>query len=147
MATLNPYIGFRGNAREAMEFYQSVFGGELTSQTFAEFGMPGTSEADADKVMHSQLETPSGFTLMASDTPSSMPEPPEASYITISLSGSESDELRRYWDGLAEGGQVGMPLEQAPWGDSFGQLTDKFGIGWMVNIAGAGSAGQASAEA
>jgi PhnB protein len=143
MATLNPYIGFRGNAREAMEFYQSVFGGELTSQTFAEFGMPGTSEADADKVMHSQLETPSGFTLMASDTPSSMPDPPEASYITISLSGSESDELRGYWDRLAEGGQVGMPLEQAPWGDSFGQLTDKFGISWMVNIAGSGNAGGA----
>jgi len=145
-AQLNPYLSFRDNAREAMEFYQSVFGGELTSQTFAEFGMPGISEDEADRVMHSQLETPAGFTLMGSDTPSSMPTPPDASNITISISGSESDEIRGYWDGLADGGQVSVPLDQAPWGDYFGQLTDKFGVGWLVNIAGSGSAGEAAAE-
>jgi PhnB protein len=144
MATLNPYISFRDNAREAMDFYQSVFGGELSRSTFAEGGMPGTSEADADKVMHSQLETPSGFTLMAADTPPGMPAPSEGSNITISLSGAEDAELRGYWDKLAEGGRVDMPLDKAPWGDYFGQLTDKFGVGWLVNIAGAGNAGEAA---
>jgi PhnB protein len=144
MAKLNPYLSFRDNAREAMDFYQSVFGGELTRSTFAEGGMPGVSADDADKVMHSQLESPAGFTLMASDTPPGMPAPSESSNITISLSGDEDAELRGYWDKLSEGGRVDMPLDQAPWGDYFGQLTDKFGIGWLVNIAGPGNAGEAA---
>jgi PhnB protein len=135
MAVLNPYLSFGGNAREAMEFYKSVFGGDLTMSTFREFQMPGIDEADADKIMHGQLTTPSGFTLMGSDTPSSMPEPDGGS-ITISLSGNETDELRGYWDSLADGGEVTMPLEQAPWGDSFGQLVDRYGTSWMVNISG-----------
>lgn len=140
MALLNPYISFNGNAREAMEFYQSVFGGELTVSTFGEFQMPDVSADDADKVMHSQLSTPAGFTLMASDLPSVMPPAPSETNITVSLSGVEAEELQGYWDGLAAGGQVGMPLTPAPWGDSFGQLTDKFGVAWMVNISGGGSA-------
>jgi PhnB protein len=81
---------------------------------------------------------------MAADTPPGMPTPSEASNITISLSGAEDAELRGYWDKLAEGGRVDMPLGQAPWGDYFGQLTDRFGVGWLVNIAGSGNAGEAS---
>lgn len=134
MALLNPYLSFRGQAREAMEFYQAALGGELTVSTFGEFQMPGIDESEADNVMHSQLTTPGGFTLMGSDAPSTMPG--EISNGTVSISGAEADEIRGYWDKLAEGGQVSMPLEQAPWGDYFGQLTDKFGIDWMVNIAG-----------
>ena len=129
---LNPYIGFKDTARPAMEFYRSVFGGELTVSTFREFGDTGPS---ADNVMHAQLETPSGYTIMASDTPPGMTHQ-EGSSITVSLSGDDSDELRRYWDGLADGGTVSTPLEKQMWGDEFGMLTDRFGIGWVVNIAG-----------
>jgi PhnB protein len=129
---LNPYISFKDNARAAMEFYQSVFGGELTVSTFGEFGQPGPG---ADNVMHAQLETPSGYTIMASDTPEGMTYR-EGSSITVSLSGDDGDELRRFWDGLADGGTVTMPLEKQMWGDEFGQLTDRFGIGWLVNISG-----------
>lgn len=139
MTRLNPYISFRGTAREAMEFYKSVFGGELTMSTFAEFQMPGIAENEADLIMHAQLEAPGDLTLMGADTPSSM-ELAEGSSITISLSGDDDTELRGFWDKLAEGGTVTMPLEVAPWGDAFGQLTDRFGVAWMVNIAGSGAA-------
>lgn len=133
---LNPYLSFRDNAREAMTFYQSVFGGKLDMNSFADFNM-ADDPADKDKVMHSQLETPNGMTLMGSDTPSSVPYDPGNS-ISISLSGENAaeSELRGYWDKLIAGGQVTVPLEKAPWGDTFGMLTDKFGINWMVNIAG-----------
>jgi len=129
---LNPYITFAGNAREAMEFYQSAFGGELDLNTFGEYGDAGP---DADKIMHSNLETPDGFTLMASDTPPGM-EPSSGSSITVSLSGDDAEKLHGYWDKLAEGAEIAMPLEKQIWGDVFGQLTDRFGTQWMVNIAG-----------
>ncbi len=140
---LNPYIGFKDNAREAMQYYQTVFGGNLTMSTFAEFQM-AEDPAESDKIMHAQLDTDNGLTLMGADTPSQMPFD-DGNRITISLSGESDDELRGYWNKLAEGGSVTMPLEQAPWGDSFGMLTDRFGVNWMVNIAGAGNGGDASA--
>ncbi|NKX50386.1 VOC family protein [Arthrobacter deserti] len=132
---LNPYLAFRDNAREAMEFYQSVFGGELTSSTFGE-AMVGGDPAEQDKVMHAMLTTGSGLVLMASDTPAGMDYTPGGS-ISISLSGDHGDEaeLRGYWDKLSDGGTVAMPLDKAPWGDTFGMCTDKFGISWLVNIS------------
>ncbi|SDD02261.1 VOC family protein [Glycomyces harbinensis] len=130
---LNPYVAFNGDAREAMEFYQGVLGGELKVNTFGESGMPGE---DADKVMHAQLTSSAGFTLMASDTPPGMDYKPGEN-ISISLSGEDADELRGYFQGLSEGGSVNIPLEKQMWGDEFGALVDRFGIGWMVNITGA----------
>lgn len=129
---LNPYLSFRGQARAAGQFYQSVLGGELTVNTFKEFGMPADS-AEADQVMHSQLTTPNGLTLMLSDTPAHMELTPGAS-IQISLSGDDEATLRGYWDRLSEGATVEVPLEKAPWGDIFGTLVDQFGINWMVDI-------------
>jgi PhnB protein len=131
---LNPYIGFRDNAKQAMEFYQSVFGGELTTSTFAEFHA-SEDPAEQDKIMHSQLLAPNGMALMAADTPNSMGYS-QGSAISISLSGDDDAELRGYWDRLSEAGTVGVPLEKAPWGDSFGMCTDQFGVTWLVNIAG-----------
>ena len=128
---LNPYLGFDSNARQAMEFYRDVFGGALNINTFGEFGSPDAAEAD--KVMHAQLETDNGFTLMASDTPAGMQRNP-GDNISISLSGDDGDELRRYWEKLSDGGTVTMPLEKQMWGDEFGMCTDKFGIPWMVNV-------------
>jgi len=129
---LSPYLGFRDNAREAMDFYQGVFGGEVTHSTFGESNA-SSDPADTDKIMHSELTTASGFSLMASDTPSSMRVSPGSS-ISVSLSGDDAAELTSYWEKLAEGASVSMPLSQAPWGDSFGMLTDRFGTAWMVNI-------------
>lgn len=132
---LNPYLGFRGNAREAMDFYKSVFGGELTRSTFAEMHA-SEDPAEQDKIMHSQL-TAGALNLMASDTPNSMPYTPGDNF-SISLSGTAADdaELRGYWDKLAVGGTIVQPLAVAPWGDAFGMVTDRFGVLWLVNIAG-----------
>jgi PhnB protein len=130
---LNPYLSFQDTARDAMEFYQSVFGGELTVSTFGEFGDPDAAESNL--VMHASLETPSGYTLFASDTPPGMAFTP-GSQITVSLSGDDGGELRGYWEKLSADGTVRMPLERQMWGDDFGMVTDRFGIDWMVNIAG-----------
>ena len=130
VSRLNPYIGFTDNARQALEFYQSVFGGALVMNTFGEYGTEGP---DADKIMHGQLETDEGYTLMGADTIAGM-ERDSGSAITISLSGDDGDELRGYWEKLAEGGTVSLPLEKQMWGDEFGQCTDKFGVNWMINI-------------
>lgn len=131
---LNPYLSFRDNARQAMEFYQSVFGGELAANTYEEFHA-SDDPAEKDKVMHAMLEAPNGMTLMAADTPNSMELTPGSNY-SISLSGDDEAELRGYWEKLSEGATIAMPLEKAPWGDTFGMCTDKFGVAWMVNISG-----------
>ena len=137
MAILNPYLNFDGNAREAIEFYKDVFGGELNVMAFGDMGMTeheGTP-IPADGVMHGQLTTPEGFTLMASDNVPGMSEG-QTPNGHLSLSGDESELLHGYFDKLADGGIVDVPLEKAPWGDEFGQVKDKFGINWLVNIAG-----------
>lgn len=131
--TLNPYLNFREGTREAITFYASVFGGEPTISTFAESGGMGLDESEQDKVMHSQLVSPAGLTLMAADVPQHMQTGP-ISNGTVSLSGPDEAELRGYWDGLVAGGTVTVPLEKAPWGDTFGMCTDKFGVDWMVNV-------------
>ena len=135
---LNPYLSFRDTARPAMEFYHSVFGGQLDLNTFASMNA-SEDPAEADKIMHSMLETDGGLTLMAADTPNSMELNP-GNNSAISLSGEDDAELRAYWDKLSADGTVQMPLETAPWGDSFGMCVDKFGVSWMVNIAGSGQA-------
>jgi PhnB protein len=129
---LNPYISFDGDARQAMEFYEQVFGGSLHMNTFGESGM--ADSPDADKLMHAMLETGGGFTLMGADTPTGMQFEP-GSRISVSLSGDDADELRGYWEKLSEGGTVRMPLEKQMWGDEFGMCTDRFGVDWMVNIS------------
>ena len=133
---LNPYLQFSDNAAEALDFYKGVLGGDVVISRFKEYGTEG---ADGDLVMHGQLETDAGFTIMAADTPSFMSGRPKESNITVSLSGDDRDALRRYWQGLSEGANVSTPLEKQMWGDEFGQLTDKYGVGWLVNISGSQS--------
>ncbi|MEJ7629033.1 MAG: VOC family protein [Nocardioidaceae bacterium] len=128
---LNPYISFAGDARQAMEYYEGVFRGTLTLHTFGELGASDAPEAD--KIMHGMLETERGFTIMGADAPPGM-ELHAGDNIAVSLSGDDADELRGYWVKLSESGTVTVALEKQMWGDEFGMCTDKFGIGWMVNI-------------
>ena len=136
MAThLNPYLCFPDNARQAMEFYHSVFGGELALSTFGEFHA-SEDPAEQDKIMHGMLTSPSGLVLMGADTPNGMDYNP-GDNISVSLSGEDEAELRGYWEKLTDGATITMPLNAAPWGDTFGMCADKFGVNWLVNIAGA----------
>ncbi|MEK7152762.1 MAG: VOC family protein [Patescibacteria group bacterium] len=129
---LNPYLGFQDNAREAMEFYKTVFGGKLDLNTFKENNSSQDPSED-DKIMHSMLEADNGITFMASDTPKGMEYKPGTNY-SMSLSGDNEAELRGYFEKLSVGGTVTMQLEKDPWGDTFGMVNDKFGVQWLVNI-------------
>jgi PhnB protein len=130
---LNPYLSFKDNARQAMEFYHTVFGGKLAMTTFNELHA-SVDPSEANKIMHAQLEAENGIVFMASDTPNHM-EYRAGTNLSMSLSGNNERELRAYFEKLSAGGNITMPLEKAPWGDTFGALTDKFGIAWLVNIS------------
>ena len=131
---LNPYLNFNGNARQALEFYSGVFGGDLTLSTFADFGAAAAGSADAVRIMHGQLETAAGYTLMAADVTSEMPYQPPAGF-SVSLSGDDGDTLHGYWNKLCAGGTVTMPMQKQVWGDEFGMCVDQFGVAWLVNIS------------
>ena len=132
-SVLNPYLNFNGNARQALEFYNSVFGGNLNVSTFADFGTPKDAP-DAGKIMHGQLETSAGYTIMAADTPPGM-EYQGMHGFGVSLSGDDGDVLHGYWEKLSASGTTTMPLQKQAWGDEFGMCTDQFGVPWMVNIS------------
>ncbi len=127
-AILNPYVSFNGKTREAMEFYKSIFGGELTISTFADQHVP---DAPADGVMHAQLAVDGKPIIMASDGMDAQ----GLSGFSLSLSGNNADELRGYFEKLAEGGSITKSLEKESWGDEFGMVQDKFGVSWMINIS------------
>ncbi len=132
---MTPYLSFGGNAREAMEFYKSVFGGELGLLTFAE-GMGEKDPEQGQRIMHSSLFVERGIHLMGSDaSPDCDPTPNGTTSLSSDgTAGQDGGILHGWWDKLAAEATVTMPLEQAPWGDSFGQLTDRFGVAWMFNI-------------
>lgn len=133
MPSLNPYLSFKNNARDAMTFYRGVFGGDLDISTFGQFEGMVDDPSENDLVMHAQLTTPDGFVLMGADTPSRMEYRAPAG-ISVSVSGDDEVALERFWDGLAEGGTIVLPFDTPPWGGRFGMLTDRFGIDWMVAL-------------
>lgn len=130
--SLVAYLQFRSSTREAMEFYHSVFGGELDIASFDDFHMP-VDEGEGHLVMHSRLRTPRGFVIMASDTPSGMDVAPARGF-SLALTGDEEDVLREWFAGLAEGGRIEMPVDVPPWGGLYGTLVDRFGVSWMVAV-------------
>lgn len=132
MVTLSPYIFFDGQAKDAMEFYKDVFGGELTMQKMSEVpkeAMEAAINKDPNRLMHASLT--GDVNIMASDSARASKK---AAKIELSLSGDDESKLKGIFDKLGKDGKVGMPLEKQFWGDTFGMLTDKFGVDWMVNI-------------
>ena len=134
---LSPYLTFDGNAREAVEFYASVFGVTPDLSTYDSVG-PVDDPAQAKKIMHSQLALEGVGTLMASDT---VPGMAPATSSSVALFGGPGDRARleSWFAALSDGAADVMAIETAPWGDAFGMLTDRFGTVWMVNVAGEGA--------
>jgi PhnB protein len=124
-----PYITFAGNAREALNFYQSVFGGKVEITTFGDFNVP---DAPVDGVMHGALTTDE-FAIYGSDAMMTG-DLDDANRIRITIAGDDLDTLTGAFNGLAEGGSVGTPLEKQLWGDTYGEVVDQYGIAWMFNI-------------
>ena len=134
---LNPYLNFHGNSREALEFYHSVLGGSLSLMRYDSIpGMMGDAD-EGDKIMHGQLETEDGMTIMAADYPASMAGFPDASVggQSVCVSGDDSERITAIWHALTDGATVNEPFAQAPWGDTFGMLTDRFGVAWMLSLS------------
>lgn len=127
---LNPYITFDGNCAEAMDFYAAALGGSVSMMTFRDSGI------DSDGIMHASVDTPAGLHVFASDTAEGMGPYQPGNNVQISISGDEDSTLRGYWDALSDSAHVVVPLERQMWGDVYGQLVDKYGIAWHINIAG-----------
>lgn len=136
MTTINPYIHFNGNAFEAFNFYKSVFGGEFQSIShFKDIPNPYTTKEEENNIMHIALPIGEKSILMGSDTPSFLGKHNlSENRSKISVQAETKEEADKIFAGLAEGGQVEMPMSDSPWGSYFGMLRDAYGIEWMVNF-------------
>ena len=140
MKAANPYLNFKGNTREAFEFYKSVFGGEFQAVLrFRDFGGNGmgVAEKDLDKIAHIALTLGPNALLMGTDVVDGMPGTfTVGTNVYIALEPDSADEADRLFNGLADGGQVQMPLQKTEWAEKYGSLVDRFGVQWMVSYAG-----------
>lgn len=146
--TTTTHLNFRGTAGQALEFYRNVFGGNLTSATYGDLGMPEVAPG-ADKIVFGQVESVHGFRIMAYDIPGhDTSDVTETAGTTCrengatvtdrtffqSLRGENLDEVTALWEGLADGAQIIEPLAVSAWSPGFGMLTDRFGVTWVVDV-------------
>jgi PhnB protein len=138
MAKINPYIHFNGNAEEAFNLYQSVFGGDFAMKMrFKDMEFEGSiaTDEEANKIMHIALPIGKHDILMGSDSPSALGTHNEnETRSKISISAESKEEADKLFNGLSAGGQIEMPIQDSPWGTYFGMFRDKFGIEWMVDF-------------
>ncbi|MGV2984775.1 VOC family protein [Microbacterium sp. AGC85] len=134
--TTTTHLNFRGDARAALEFYQGVFGGDLTAITYAD-AHSVTAPDEAQQIMWGQVASPEGFRVMAYDVPSHTPHDPGTIPVFVSVRGADADEITRYWERLVEGSDVIVPLAQAAWAPLYGMLKDRFGVTWVLDVEAA----------
>lgn len=130
---VTPHLNFRGDAREALELYRAAFGGRLTIISYADMG--GADPDTADLVTWGEVVSDDGFRIMAYDVYPQLPWDQGAHAFYVSVRGTDAGELQRYWDGLAEGATIHQPLGPSAWAPLYGQLTDRFGVTWVLDIA------------
>jgi len=129
-----PHLNFRGTARQALEHYQSVFGGHLVAATYADMGAPADSPG-AEEVVFGQIATDQGFQVMAHDVPADRPWSRGEDPFFVSVRGDDPEEVTGYWDRLSDGATVLVPLAPSAWSPLYGMLTDPFGITWVLDVA------------
>ncbi len=140
MTTVNLYLTFNGNCREAFEFYKTAFGGDFSYLgTFEDMppseDHPSLPDSEKDKIMHVSLPISDETALMGSDTSTAFGPPVKAgNNFSISINTDSKEEADDLFEKLSEGGKVTMPLEKTFWSPYFGMFTDKFGVNWMVNV-------------
>jgi PhnB protein len=127
------HLNFRGDARAALEFYRSVFGGDLAIVTYENAGNV-QDPAEADQVMWGQVAADNGFHVMAYDVPAARPWSRGEDPFFVSLRGADAEEIAEYWEKLSEGANVAVPLAPAQWAPLYGMLKDRFGITWVVDV-------------
>ncbi|MFI6495376.1 VOC family protein [Streptomyces sp. NPDC050564] len=127
------HLNFRGAAREALDFYQSVFGGRTVAVTYKDAGNV-QNESEADWVMWGEVVSDDGFHVMAYDVPSQLAWSQEGNPFFVSVRGDDAGEISTLWQKLSEGSTVVRPLEAAQWGPLYGMLTDRFGVTWVLDV-------------
>lgn len=132
---VTPHLNFRGDARTALEFYQSVFGGDLVVTTYADMGN-AADPAEADLVVWGQVAAANGFRVMAYDVPASRPWSQGDDPFFVSVRGDDVEEMDAAWKRLAEGAFIVQPFEAAPWAERYGMLKDRFGVTWVLDVLG-----------
>ncbi|MDA0563603.1 VOC family protein [Streptomonospora sp. S1-112] len=132
--TTTTHLNFRGDARAALEHYQSVFGGRVTVITYKDMG-GAPDEAESDWVVWGEVAADNGFHVMAYDVPSQQPWDQGRNPFFVSVRGDDTDEISALWEKLAKGSTVIQPLEPSQWAPLYGMLTDRFGITWVLDVA------------
>ncbi|MFC3491850.1 VOC family protein [Glycomyces rhizosphaerae] len=132
---VTPHLNFRGDARTALEFYQSVFGGDLVVTTYADMGN-AADPAEADLVVWGQVAAANGFRVMAYDVPASRPWSQGDDPFFVSVRGDDVEEMDAAWKRLAEGAFIVQPFGSAPWAERYGMLKDRFGVTWVLDVLG-----------
>ncbi|WP_309069057.1 VOC family protein [Microbacterium sp.] len=127
------HLNFRGEARGALEFYRSVFGGELAAVTYAD-ARAVTAPAEADQIMWGQVASQDGFRIMAYDVPGHTAYEPGVNPVFVSVRGTEPDEIRGYWSRLSESATVIAELAPSGWAPLYGMLRDRFGVTWVLDV-------------
>lgn len=127
------HLNFRGQARAALEFYRSVFGGDLVAVTYKDAGNV-QKPAEADQVMWGQVAAGNGFHIMAYDVPASRPWSPGEAPFFVSVRGPSPAEITAFWDKLSAGSTVIVPLAAAAWSPLYGMLRDPFGVTWVLDV-------------
>ncbi|GAB2805006.1 VOC family protein [Streptomyces daliensis] len=134
------HLNFRGDARAALDFYRSVFGGEVAVVTYKDAGIV-QEPSEADQVMWGQVASGNGFRVMAYDVPSRMPWDRGENAFFVSVRGESADEITTFWERLAEGATVVQPLAPAQWAPLYGMLKDRFSVTWVLDVVSEYNAG------
>ncbi len=129
-----PHINLRGDARAALEFYRTVFGGDLVAVTYAD-AHSVTDPAEADQIMWGEVSSPEGFRVMAYDVPAARPWSPGEHPFFVSIRSEDAKQITTYWKGLSARATVVVPLAPAGWAPLYRMLTDEFGVTWVLDVA------------